>query len=206
MLAVSDTGYSNDVLSLEWRKHFDHFSAQRQHSLYRLILLDGYGSHCTKEFLDFCDNHGIIPFCLHPHTTHILQPLDVVFQPYKHFHAEAINAATCTKCSDFNKLEFLAALTSIREQTFKKTTVLSAFRQTGLIPFNPEIVLSKLNKPMSRPGSIPSLNTRSQCCLPSSYQVHLQAHLPAPPSLQVQQSLLPSGYSNGKQTSFGLLL
>ena len=68
----------------------------------------------------------------------------VVFQPYKHFHAGAIDAATRTGCSDFNKLEFLAALTSIREQTFKKTTVLSAFRQTGLIPFNPEIVLSKL--------------------------------------------------------------
>ena len=84
------------------------------------------------------DNHGIIPFCLPPHTT---QPLDVVvFQPYKHFHAEAIDAATRTGCSDFNKLEFLTALSSIREQTFKKTTVLSAFRQTGLIPFNPEIV------------------------------------------------------------------
>ena len=102
--------------------------------------------------------------------------------------------------------EFLEALTSIYEQTFKKTTVLSAFRQTGLIPFNYEIVLSKLNKPISRPGSILSLNTRPQCCLPSSNQVHIQAHLPAPPSLQVQQSLLPSGYSNRKQTSFGLLL
>ena len=82
-------------------------------------------------------------------------------QPYKHFHAAAIDAATRTGCPDSNKLEFLAALTSIREQTFKKTTVLSAFRQTGLIPFNPEIVLSKLSKPEtepSRPG-IPTPNT-----------------------------------------------
>ena len=78
LLAVSDTGYSNDILSLEWLKHFERLSAQRQHGLYRLLLLDRYGSHCTKEFLDFCDNHGIIPFCLPPHTTHILQPLDVV--------------------------------------------------------------------------------------------------------------------------------
>ena len=28
MLAVSDSGYSNDVLSLEWLKHFGCFSAQ----------------------------------------------------------------------------------------------------------------------------------------------------------------------------------
>ena len=132
-------------------------------------------------------NRGIIPSCLPLHTTHILQPLDVVvFQPYKHFHAEAIDVATRTGCSDFNKLEFLTAPTSIHEQTFKKTTVLSAFRQTGLILFKLEIVLSKLNKPVSWLGSIPSLNTRPQCCLPFSHQVRLQTHLPAILSLQVQ--------------------
>ena len=58
---------------------------------------------------------------------------------------------------------------TIHEQTFKKTTVLSAFRQTGLIPFNPEIVLDKLSEPVSesgsRPGSIPNLNTRSPLSL-----------------------------------------
>ena len=153
LIAVSDTGYSNDVLCFQWIKHFERFTTKRRHSKWRLLLLDGYGSHCTKEFLDFCNDHHIIPFCLPPHTTHLLQPLDVVcFQPYKHFHAEAVDAATRTGCSDFNKLEFLAALSSIREQTFKRTTVLSAFRQTGLIPFNPDIVLSKLPRAATTPS------------------------------------------------------
>ena len=108
--------------------------------------MGGYGSHCTKEFIDFCDDHKIIPLCLPPHTTHLLQPLDVVvFQPYKHYHAEAIDEATRTGCTDFSKLEFLSAITAIRKKTFKYTTILSAFRQTGLIPFNPEIVLDELN-------------------------------------------------------------
>lgn len=51
LLAVSDTGYSSDVLSLEWLKHFDWFSAQQQNGLFRLLLLDGYGLHCTKSSL-----------------------------------------------------------------------------------------------------------------------------------------------------------
>ena len=86
LIAVSDTGYSNDILSLEWLKHFDRFTAKRRMGKWQLLLLDGYGSHCTREFLDFCDDHHIVPFCLPPHTTHLLQPLDVVcFQPYKHF-------------------------------------------------------------------------------------------------------------------------
>ena len=129
------------------------------------LLFSGYGSHCTKELLDFCDNHHIIPFSLPPHTTHLLQLLDMVcFQPYKHFHAEAVDATTRTGCSDFNKLEFFVALSSIHKQTFKRTTILSAFCQTGLIPFNPNIVLSKLpattlSPPSTPPPATPELPT-----------------------------------------------
>ena len=52
LIAVSDTGYSSDVLCFECIKHFERFTAKRRHSKWRL-LLDGYGSHCTKEFFDF---------------------------------------------------------------------------------------------------------------------------------------------------------
>ena len=79
-----------------------------------MLLLDEYRSHCTYKFLDYCESTDITLFCLPPHTTHILQPLDVVvFQPYKHWYAEAIDKATCTGCVDFNKIEFLKALGSI---------------------------------------------------------------------------------------------
>jgi hypothetical protein len=77
-LAVSDSGYANDELSLRWLEHFEHHSALRQQGEYRLLILNGYVSHCTVEFIQYCEAHKIIPFCLPPHTTHILQPLDVV--------------------------------------------------------------------------------------------------------------------------------
>ncbi len=51
-LATSDTGYSNDDLSLEWLKHFDRHSACRQEGEYCLLIMDGYGSHCTIEFIE----------------------------------------------------------------------------------------------------------------------------------------------------------
>jgi len=146
-LSVSDTGYSNDFLCMKWLGHFDLYSAQRQIGAYRLLLLDGYGSHCTREFIEYCDNAKIIPFCLPPHTSHLLQPLDVVvFQPYKHYHSEAIEAATRTGCTDFDKVEFLTAIDSIRQQTFKPSTICSAFRATGLVPYNPSVVLARLRE------------------------------------------------------------
>jgi len=114
LLAVSESAYSNDLLCLEWLKHLERFSAVRQVGVYRLLLLDGFGSHCTCKFIAFCDRNKIIPFCLPPHSTHLIQRLDiVVFQPLKHFHAEAIASATRTGCLDFNKIELLSALRSI---------------------------------------------------------------------------------------------
>jgi len=114
---------------------------------HRILLLDRYGSHCTKEFIDYCDENKIIPFCLPPHSTNLLQPLDVVvLQPLKHFHVGTLEQATRTGCSDFNKIEFLAAIDSIRVQAFKHSSILSAFRKCGLIPYAPSIVLSKLRE------------------------------------------------------------
>jgi len=132
---------------VKWLAHFQRFSAKQQEGVYRLLLLDGFGSHCTKEFLDYYDRHKIIVFCLSPHSSHLLQPLDlVVFQPYKHYHAEAVEKATRTGCGDFNKSEFLDTIDTICQQTFKPSTLRSGFRAAGLIPYNPEIVISKVRE------------------------------------------------------------
>ncbi len=107
-----------------------------------MLFFDGYESHCTLEFLETCKANKIVLFCLPPQTSHLLQPLDVVvFQPYKHYHGQAIDAAPRTGCSDFNKVEFLYAISSIRQQTFKNTTICSSFRRIALCPYNPKLVV-----------------------------------------------------------------
>jgi len=107
-MSTWETGYNNDGLTVKWLAHFHRFSAKRQEGVYRLLLLDGFGSHCTEEFLDYCDQHKIIVFCLSPDSSHFFQQLEVViFQPYKDYHAEAVEKATRTGCGDFNKSEFL---------------------------------------------------------------------------------------------------
>ena len=196
LVGTSETGYNNDELTMKWLVHFEHFSAARLAGSHRLLLLDGFGSHCTKEFLDLCDLHKIIVFCLPAHSSHLLQPLDVVvFQPYKHYHAEAVEAATRTGCGDFDKAEFLDMIDTIRQQTFKSSTIESAFHATGLIPYNPDIVISKLREsvisplqqftpPSQSPSGIPltiaSLKTMSDELLeegkhlPASFQAKLK--------------------------------
>ncbi|KHO10633.1 hypothetical protein MAA_11766 [Metarhizium robertsii ARSEF 23] len=65
------TGYSNNESSLEWLQLFDKHSADLKSSR-RLLILDGHGSHHTRQFTEYCDEHDIIPFGMPPNLTHVL--------------------------------------------------------------------------------------------------------------------------------------
>ena len=67
--------------------------------------------------------------------------------------------ATRTGCTDFNKIEFLDAIASIRAHTFKPSTIISSWRKSGLIPFYPEIALCKVRPRTPEPDSPTTLAT-----------------------------------------------
>jgi DDE superfamily endonuclease len=126
-------------------KLFNIATERSVYGVYRLLILDGFSSHIEYDFVDYARRNFIVLFGLPPHTTHFLQPLDVVcFQPLKHYHAEAIDAAVRTGDTTFSKTEFLAAFETFRKQAFKRDTILSAFRKTGIVPFDPSKVLTPL--------------------------------------------------------------
>ena len=155
IVSLSDSGYTNDQLTFNWLHHFNHHTKKSTIGAKRLFLLDGYGSHHTLEFVNYCDENGIIPFTFPPHTTHISQPLDVtVFQQYKHYHTKAINIAVHDGHIQITKVEFLATISNIRFKTFKKSTIYSAFTKTHLIPFNLEVVLQKIKQTTLSPPPI----------------------------------------------------
>jgi hypothetical protein len=46
--------------------------------VYRLLILDGYKSYLNQDFKDYCFKQKILTLCIPPHSSYILQPLDVV--------------------------------------------------------------------------------------------------------------------------------
>ena len=94
MIGVSESGYSNDILSFQWLQHWVQLSKRTQKGEYRLLIMDGYESHVSMQFVRYCEMQKVILLRLPSHSTHFLQPLDVViFQQWKHWHAEAIDHA-----------------------------------------------------------------------------------------------------------------
>ena len=145
ILETLESGYMNNKLALIWIKHFNECSKKKQVGEWRMLLMDNYGSHQTYEFLSYCLENKILPYFLPPHTTQLLQPLDrCVFQPYKHYHGEAIGNHNRMGCGMVTKVDFLDYLDNIRKQTMKRGTIQRAWRLCGIWPFNPSIVLDTL--------------------------------------------------------------
>ena len=71
---LSEKGWMDGELFEEWFKH--HFLVHAPPARPLLLLLDGHVSHYNLNVLRMAAEEEIIIFCLPPHTTHLLQPLD----------------------------------------------------------------------------------------------------------------------------------
>lgn len=58
---------------------------------YRLLILDGHESHHSTDFELYCKDKNTISICMPPHSSHILQPLDIgCFSPLKQAYGRQI--------------------------------------------------------------------------------------------------------------------
>jgi len=145
LIAITSIGYSNNLMGMEYLQHFQRMTHASVTGKYRMLVFDGHGSHISDEFTWYCWQYDIIPFRLPAHSTHLLQPLDVgVFQPLKHWHQVALHESVQYGDVEYSKTDFLAAYQTMRQRTFKSSTILSAWRKVGLFPFNPQVVLDKV--------------------------------------------------------------
>ena len=79
---LSDKGGVDTTLFQRWL--INHFLKNAGYSRPLFLLLDGHSSHYQPAQIKFDKDQEIILFCLPPHTTHELQPLDTsVFKPLK---------------------------------------------------------------------------------------------------------------------------
>ena len=156
-IGVSDNGWTTNELGLAWLQHFIKHTEAKKVGSHRLLILDGHESHKSLAFQDLCEENKIITLCMPPHTSHILQPLDVgCFAPLKRAYKEEIQVLANCHINYINKKAFLAAFTLVFNQAFSKGNILSSFRATGLVPDNPEVVLSRLEvKPRTPTPPIP---------------------------------------------------
>jgi DDE superfamily endonuclease/Tc5 transposase DNA-binding domain len=156
--AASDSGWTNNELGFQWLSGvFDKTTKGQASRGWRLLILDGHGSHINMKFIDYCDQNRILLALFPAHATHTLQPLDVgLFSPLsKAYSDELMNFLY--KSQGFTRLtkrDFFRLFWASWGIAFTKKNINSAFKNTGLNPFNPDIILQRYNKKSeSRPSS-----------------------------------------------------
>ena len=75
---ISDSGYMNTELFVDWLHHFAKYVNPSQDHLV-LLILDNHSSQCSLDTVLFCREHFITLVSLPPHCSHMMQPLDKGF-------------------------------------------------------------------------------------------------------------------------------
>ena len=160
VLKPTPNGWTDNETGVDWIKHFDKHTKTRTKGRYRMLVLDGHESHRSVPFEAFCKDHDIIPLCLPPHSSHLTQPLNVgVFGPLKRAYGKEINFLARANITHIDKPEFLVAFQTAYKAAITAANLAGGYRGSGLIPFNPEAVLSKMDVRLRSPSpSLPDLD------------------------------------------------
>jgi DDE superfamily endonuclease len=145
-IKTTDKGWTTNEAGLEWIEHFDKYTTPRTRGKYRLLILDGHESHHSTEFELYCQAHDIITLCMPAHSSHLLQPLDVgCFGPLKQSYSRQIEGLMCMYITYVSKLEFLLVFQEAFFASIIDTNIQGGFAGAGLVLYDPERVLAKLD-------------------------------------------------------------
>ena len=140
-IATSPNGWISDELAVQWLQSFINATNERtKKGEKRILIFDGHGSHLTVEFLQLCEDNGVIPFGFLPHTTHLCQPLDgKPFLSYKQHFRRMNNELSYWAGEPVGKSEFLHMIGPVREKAFNQRIIREAFKDRGIWPVNSKI-------------------------------------------------------------------
>jgi hypothetical protein len=127
----------NNALGLECLKHFDGHAMVGQVGAYRLLILDGHESHLNQGFKDYCLENKILTLGMPPHSSHILQPLDIVcFLLLKRKYSQRVRDLARKHVFYINKEGLLPAFKDAFCDVFTEAICRKAFQASGLVPLN----------------------------------------------------------------------
>jgi hypothetical protein len=94
LYAKSDSGWIDSEFFLQWMNLLRHCGSQQP----VVLFVYWHASHITLDIIDVALENNVVLFCLPPHTTPALQPLDVsVFRSLKSRFSKAVHALSFTK-------------------------------------------------------------------------------------------------------------
>ena len=141
-VALSDKGWTSNYITKQWfLKCFIHQAKARNTSGKPMLLIfNGHHSHETIQLCDTALEDNIHLYCIPPHTSHHLQPLDVgVFGLLQRAWQKQSLLFLEERGESITRHDVTWEYMMARTESIKESTILSAWRKSGINPFDPEI-------------------------------------------------------------------
>ena len=155
LYTTSENGWTSNTISLQWLKEVFLPFTQCNNAPH-LLLLDNHGSHISVEFMKICWQHNVYLYYLIPHSSHVLQPLDLsCFSPLKSRYRQDIAAlATLSDSAPIKKARFLEYYNKARNEGLTEYNIRAGWKAAGIIPWDPQKVI-RSSQVKTLTGSLP---------------------------------------------------
>jgi hypothetical protein len=143
--STSNSGWTSNSHGYEWLTAvFEPTTRPLDPIQRRLLIMDGHSSHITANFIAYCIDKAIDMLILPPHSSHILQPLDIsIFAPLKRALAAETDAVSQLDSGRISRVEWTEMYIRARARAFTVVNIQSGWKASGLVPLSPITVLEK---------------------------------------------------------------
>ena len=129
VMGFTDIGYMRETLFQMYIEHFVHCIPPARPAL---LIVDGCKSHVNYISVNFCHENGILLYTLPPHTTHILQPAELLFATLKKTYNKTCDNLRMNNNEFVTKYSFAEMLGQAYTSTYTSTAICNSFRTTGI--------------------------------------------------------------------------
>lgn len=148
----SKSGWFDSVIFTDWFCRLFVPNVRRRHKDGKIVVLgDNLASHFSSQVLECAQENGIVFACFPKNSTHLCQPLDVAFYaPLKRKWRNILDTWKSNqkkKSQVIQKDHFPRLLKSLCDTVCPdnySANLISGFKKCGVMPFNPDAVISRL--------------------------------------------------------------
>jgi hypothetical protein len=118
LYTTSENGWTSNSIGYEWLQRIFIPSTTPRQGQWRLLILDGHGSHTPIDFTWSCRQHQIYLLYLPSHASHVLQPLDLApFSVLKSKYCDQIRGLSALDdAAPIKKERFVSSYNLAREE------------------------------------------------------------------------------------------
>lgn len=209
--AATPSGWISSEVFLKYLQHFVKYASPTNENPV-LLIMDNHDSHISLSAINYAKQNNVILFTFPPHTTHRLQPLDrCIYGPLKKYYNDACRSWLLhnpgKRITIYDIPEILG---NVYHVAFSTSNIVSAFRKTGLYPFNRNIfddseflaaTVTDTASPEASAGSLTLTVTDNADCMPGPSNSVMPVHVrPTTPSNQFIPPHIIQPYPKAERT------